>query len=62
MNARNGIRFMYWAGEKMKAGDELTHEEQEMFAEAEAASLASVKRFMRLGPEDWIYTPGEPFK
>ena len=62
MNSRTAIRFMYWAGEKMKTGEELTKEELEMFAEAEEQSLASVKKFMRLGPEDWKYTPGEPFK
>ena len=53
MNSRTAIRFMYWAGEKMKTGEELTKEELEMFAEAEEQSLASVKKFMRLGPEDW---------
>lgn len=62
MNSRQAIRFMYWAGEKMKAGDCLTEEETVMFQEAEEVSLASVKKFMRLGPKDWIYTPGEPFK
>jgi len=62
MNARKAVRFMYWAGEKMKAGDVLTEEETEMFQEAEEASLVSVKKFMRLGPEDWKYTSGEPFK
>ena len=62
MNARTAIRFIYWTGEKLKAGDCLTEEETVMFQEAEEASLASVKRFMRLGPEDWKYTPGVPFK
>lgn len=62
MNARNSIRFMKWVGEKMKAGDLLTEEEQRMFEEAEEASLSTIKKFMRLGPEDWKYTPGEPFK
>jgi len=62
MNARGAIRFLQWSKEKMKAGDELTEEEQLMFEEADAASLASIRKFMRLGPEDWKYTPGESFK
>jgi len=62
MNARGAIRFLQWSKEKMKAGDELTEEEWLLFSEAEEASLASIKKFMRLGPEDWKYTPGTPFK
>jgi hypothetical protein len=53
---------MKWVGEKMKAGDTLTEEEVLMFEEAEDASLFIINRVMRLGPEDWKYTPGEPFK
>jgi hypothetical protein len=62
MNARNSIRFMKWVGEKMKAGDTLTEEEAQMFIEAEEGSLFIINKVMRLGPEDWKYTPGEPFK
>jgi hypothetical protein len=53
---------MKWTGEKMKAGDTLTEEEQLRFEEAEEASLSTIRKYMRLGPEDWKYTPGEPFK
>jgi hypothetical protein len=62
VNARNAIRCMKWTGEKMKAGDTLTEEEQLRFEEAEEASLSTIRKYMRLGPEDWKYTPGEPFK
>jgi hypothetical protein len=62
VNARTSIRYMKWVGEKMKAGDTLTEEEVLMFEEAEDASLFIINRVMRLGPEDWKYTPGEPFK
>jgi hypothetical protein len=53
---------MKWVGEKMKAGDTLTQEELLMFEAAEEASLSTIKKFMRLGPKDWEYTKGEPFK
>jgi hypothetical protein len=62
MNTRTSIRYMKWVGEKMKAGDTLTEEEAQMFLEAEEASLSTIQKFMRLGPKDWEYTKGEPFK
>lgn len=62
MNARTATKFMFWAGEKLDAGDILTDDEKEMMKEAKLASLASVKRYMRLTPEDWKYSPGVPFK
>ena len=62
MNARQATRFMFWAGEKMDAGDELTVEELQMMKDAKAASLATVQKFLRLTPEDWKYTSGEAFK
>lgn len=62
MNARTATKFLFWAGEKIEAGDALTEEEQLMLKEAKQASLASVKRYMRLEPSDWKYVKGEPFK
>jgi len=62
MTSRQATRFLFWIGEKMDAGDTPTDKELEMLKEAKAASLSAVKKFMRLGPEDWKYTPGEPFK
>jgi hypothetical protein len=52
---------MYWYGEKMEAGDTPTKEEVAHFKEAKTVSIATVKKYMRLDPEDWKYTPGEPF-
>ena len=62
MNGRTATRYLYWVGEKLEAGDELTAEEQELYKIAKAASLSLVKKYMRLGPEDWKYVPGKPFK
>lgn len=62
MNARQATKFMFWAGEKIDAGDSLTEEEKLMMQEAKEATLESVKKYMRLTPKDWKYNPGQPFK
>ena len=62
MNARRAIRFLQWAGDKAEAGHDLTSDELILFNVAREASLSSIKKFMRLGPEDWKYIPGEPFE
>ena len=62
MNARQATRFLFWAGEKMDANDPLTDYEILMMKEAKEASLATVKKFLRLSPKDWKYTSGEDFK
>jgi hypothetical protein len=49
MNPRQATKYMYWYGEKMEAGDTPTKEEVAHFKEAKTV------------PEDWKYTPGEPF-
>jgi hypothetical protein len=61
MNPRQATKYMYWYGEKMEAGDTPTKEEVAHFKEAKTVSIATVKKYMRLDPEDWKYTPGEPF-
>jgi hypothetical protein len=62
MNSRTATRYLFWVGEKIDAGDELTDKDTEMMKEAKEASLDLVRKFMRLGPKDWKYTKGEPFK
>ena len=62
MNARTATRFMFWAGEKMEAGDALTHEETLMFRAAKAKSKETAKKFLRLKEKDWDYIPGISFK
>ena len=62
MNPRQATRFLYWAGEKAEAGDMLTESELIMLKDAKDSSLATVKKFLRLTPKDWKYTPGEAFK
>jgi hypothetical protein len=53
---------MNWFAEKVEHGDEPTDDEKLMFKEARESSLAIIKKYLRLEPEDWKYTPGEPFK
>jgi hypothetical protein len=62
MSPRQATRYLNWFAEKVEHGDEPTDDEKLMFKEARESSLAVIKKYMRLGPEDWKYTPGEPFK
>lgn len=63
MNARQATCYLQWCYEKIQAGkEEMTPEELELMHQARNMGLGLIKKFMRLGPEDWKYTPGEPFK
>ncbi len=62
MTPRTATCYLQWCYEKMHSGDELTQEELELMHEARQVGLGLIKKFMRLGPEDWKYTPGEPFE
>ena len=62
MNVREASRFLFWASEKLEANDQLTDEELNKVKEAQVISRAAASKFLRLKPEDWKYTPGEPFK
>lgn len=62
MTPRACTAYMLWYGEKAIAGDDPTPEEFEMFKMARETTLNIAHRIMRLKPEDYAYTPGEPFK
>ena len=62
MSPREATRFLFWYGEKaIAAEEEPTPEEMDKFIEARQVSMAMAKKFMLLKPEDWKYTPGEPY-
>ena len=56
------MRFLLWYGEKALAGDEPTEEEFQMFKAARKVSIMMAEKVMRLKPEDYEYTPGQPFE
>jgi len=62
MRSREATRFMFWAGEKVEAGDKLTDAELAKMKEAREVGKATAMKFLRLKPEDWKYTPGQGFK
>ena len=62
MTMREATRYLLWYGEKSLAGDEPTPEENEMFVAARKVSLWAAHNMLRLKPENYKYTPGQPFK
>ena len=62
MNSREATRYMFWVGEKIEAGDELTEDELIKMKEAREIGKATAMKFLRLKPSDWEYIPGRPFK
>lgn len=62
MNSRESTRFMFWAGEKMEAGDELTEDELIQMKIAREIGKETARKFLRLKPSDWEYIPGQAFK
>ena len=62
MTPRHATMFLLWYGEKAIAGDAPTEKEQVMFKEAREVSKSMARKFLRIKPEDYAYTPGEGFK
>ena len=63
MNAKEATIYMFWVGEKMEAGDELTEDELIKLKEArEIGKAVAMKFFFRLKPSAWEYIPGQAFK
>ena len=62
MTPRQATLFLFWYGEKTLAGDEPTEEEQVMFKEARLVSISMARKFLRIKPEDYAYTKGEPYR
>ena len=62
MTPRQATRYLLWYGEAAIAGHEPTEEEFKMFKDARQESLRLAEKFMRLKPEDYAYTKGQPFE
>ena len=61
MSIREATRFLLWYGEKCLS-EEPTPEETEMFIRARTVSLWAAHNMLRLKPEDYAYTKGQPYK
>ena len=62
MTPRQSMRFLLWYGAKAEAGDTPTEEEFQMFKAARKVSIMMAEKVMRLKPEDYEHTPGQPFE
>ena len=62
MSVREATRFLLWYGEKCLSGEEPSPEETEMFIRARNVSLWAAHNMLRLKPEDYAYTKGQPYK
>jgi hypothetical protein len=62
MTPRQATMFLLWYGEKALAGDEPTEGELVMFKEAREVSISMARKFLRIKPEDYEYTPGQAFQ
>jgi hypothetical protein len=61
MTSRESMIYLLWYGEQAIAGDTPSEEEFAMFKEAREVSKGMAHRLMRIKPEDYAYTSGEPF-
>ena len=60
--ARKDAAFLFWCGEKARAGHSLTPEEARRFDEAHGRTRKILQAFFRLTDDQLDYTPGMPFK
>ena len=60
MNLKYATTFLIWFGFKQRAGDPFTDRELKMFEEAHDKTVSKAG-MLRIKPEDYAYTPGEPF-
>ena len=55
-------RYLLWYGSKAIAGDQATEEEFKMMVEAREKTLPIAHTVMRISPDSYEYTPGQPFR
>ena len=55
-------RYLLWYGAKAIAGDAPTEEEFQMMIEAREKTLPMAHVAMRIKPDSYEYTPGQPFR
>ena len=60
MNLKKATTFLIWVGFKQRDGVPLTDQEYQKFCEAHDITVSKAGMLF-IKPEDYAYTPGEPF-